>query len=176
MNRSSVVEALNRIELLSSEINRHVPVDTASLTEFRSDLAGLLNVTVCATYENCVKLVIFDYASRQHEHFRIYAENNYDRINSRIDIRDLYRYSKIFHPEINKSFKLKMDKASKYFKIRTKRDIEKSYSQLLEWRHSFAHTGSRVTTVEEVMLHHRIAKRVILLFADAFSSFPNSDL
>ena len=172
MNRSAVIDALDRIDLLSAEINANVPASNSSLLGFRSDLAGLLNVTICATYENCVKLILHEYAGRQSSLFQIYTKNQYDRINSRIDINDLHKYAKTFHPDINKDFKIRLKKTSEFFLNRTAGDIIKSYSQLLEWRHDFAHTGQRVTTVEEVTKHHRMGKRVILLFSDAFSSYP----
>lgn len=172
MNRGPIVEMLSRIEALAQEIDANVPTDQPGLIDFRADLAGLLNVTVCATYENCVKAIIHDYAGRQSQLFRVYAQNQYDRINSRIDVSDLYRYAKTFHPDIHRTFKERIASTNAYYLRRTLSDIVVSYGQLLSWRHSFAHTGIRVTTVEEVIRHHRLAKRVIIAFADAFSDFP----
>ena len=172
MNRSPIRDALSRIEALASEIDANVAADKPSLTDFRSDLAGLLAVTTCATYENCVKLVIQEYAGRHSELFRIYAENQYEKINSRIDISDLHKYCKTFHPEIGLLFKRKIENTKGYYLRRVRSDITVSYGQLLKWRHSFAHSGARVTTVEEVLSQHRLAKRVIILFSDAFAGYP----
>ncbi|MBX7534456.1 hypothetical protein K3175_02150 [Qipengyuania sp. GH1] len=174
MNRAPIVETLARIEGLANEINQHVPSDRPSLNEFRSDLAGLLTVTSCATYENCVKLILQDYAGRQSNLFRVYAENQYDKINSRIDIRDLHKYCKTFHPNISRIFKDKLEKSKRFYLERANSDITESYGQLLKWRHSFAHSGARITTVEEVLRHHQLGKRVIILFSDAFAEFPPS--
>lgn len=172
MNRQPIVDALNRVDELAREIDQHVPASSPSLAGFRSDLAGLLNVTICATYENCVKLILHEYAGRQNALFETYAKNQYEKINSRIDIGDLYKYSKTFHPQINVEFKNRIAKAKDYYLLRTNNDIVKSYSQILDWRHDFAHAGKRVTTIEEVMKYHKLGKRVILLFGDAFAAFP----
>lgn len=172
MNRAPIVEALARIEGLAEEIEQHIPSGRPSLNDFRSDLAGLLTVTSCATYENCVKMILQDYAGRQSNLFRIYAENQYEKINSRIDIGDLHKYCKTFHPAIARDFKERLDKAKRFYLDRTRLDIAESYGQLLKWRHSFAHSGARVTTVEEVLKHHKLGKRIIILFSDAFAAFP----
>lgn len=170
MNRSPIREALNRVESLATEIDGNVPADKPSLSDFRSDLAGLLNVTVCATYENCVKLVIHEYSGRQSPKFLTYTQNQYDRINSRIDINDLHKYAKTFSPEIGHRFKSRLNSLKEYYLDRVNSNILDSYVQLLKWRHDFAHTGQRVTTVEEVIKHHKLGKRVILIFSDAFAS------
>lgn len=170
MNRQPLREALNRIEDLAKEIDSNVPSNKPSLSDFRSDLAGLLNVTVCATYENCVKLIIHDYSGRQSPKFLTYTQNQYDKINSRIDLGDLHKYAKTFSPDIHRIFKSKLSSVKDYYLERTSSDIIDAYSQLLKWRHDFAHTGQRVTTVEEVLRHHKLGKRVILTFSDAFSS------
>lgn len=172
MNRQPIVEALGRIDTLANEINENVPASSPRLSGFRSDLAGLLNVTICAAYENCIKLVLHDYAARQSSLFEIYAKNQYDKINSRIDIGDLHKYARTFHPSINDIFKKKLNDCKAYYLNRTNEDIVSSYGQTLKWRHDFAHTGQRVTTVEEVIKFHKLGKRVILLFSDAFSAYP----
>lgn len=174
MNRSSVRESLSRIERLAKEIEQNVSANNPRLSEFRSDLAGLLNVTTCAAYENCVKAAIQEYAGRQSRLFQIYTENQYEKISSRIDLKDLHRYAKTFHPQIGILFKERLSRIKQYYIDRTSQDITGCYTQLLFWRHSFAHTGARVTTVEEVIKHHKLAKRVIITFSDAFSSFPAS--
>lgn len=175
MNRQPIMETLGRIDLLVLEINENVPASSPALSGFRSDLAGLLNVTICAAYENCVKLVLHNYAAKQSSLFEVYAKNKYDRINSKIDIRDLHHYAKTFHPCINNIFKEKLQNYKNYYLNRTSEDIVNSYVQILNWRHDFAHTGQRVTTVEEVIKYHKIGKRVILLFSDAFCSYSPTD-
>lgn len=169
MSRAEIIDALSRVKSLSDEIDVFAPPDQPKFTEFRADLAGLLNVMVCATYENCVKSVIFDFTSRHHALFGSYAQVRYDKINSKISLGDLYNYADTFHPKIGKHFREKFKSCKSYYLKRTSINIEESYSQILRWRHTFAHTGTRVTTVEEVITHHKVAKRTVLLFSDSFS-------
>lgn len=171
MNRQELNEILGRVGSLAKEVDTYAPESEASASGFRSDAAGLLVVLTCATYETCVKQTIYNHANRFSPHFKIYAENNYEKINSRIDIGDLNRYSKTFNPKIGEDFKSRFKKIRQLYLKKAKKDVEIHYVQLLKWRHSFAHTGARVTTVEEVLEHHRLAKRVIYAFSDSFSGF-----
>lgn len=172
MNRLDVIEELKRIDRLAAEIDKYAPAAAAKSFDFRADLAGLLTVMVCASYENCVKAIIQDYAGRGSPLFRLYTENQYNKINSKIDINDLKKYTKNFHPDIAAHFETSLRTKNDYFLKRTKVSIKSRYSQILRWRHDFAHTGIRVTTVEEVIDHHRYAQRVIITFADSFSTKP----
>ena len=169
MNRQPIIEAFARVETLATEIRTNIPAASPRLSDFRADLAGLLNVTICATYENCVKVIIHDYAARQSQLFERYTRSQYDKINSRIDLSDLHKLAKTFHNKINLKFKEDINRYKKYYLDRANEDITTSYSQILKWRHDFAHSGTRVTTVEEVLKYHQIGKRVILLFSDAFA-------
>jgi len=171
MNRAEIRDTLDRINSLAAEVESHVPAENGALADFRADLAGLLVVTACATYETCVKQIIYNYAGRHSPIFKIYAENKYNKINSRIDVGDLHAYAKTFHPNLGTLFKNNLSRTCAAYLDRTSVDIKQSYSQMLEWRHSFAHTGARVTTVEEALRHHRYAKRVIFTFADTLQNF-----
>lgn len=172
MNRSDVKAELRRIDRLVAEIDSYAPATNPKSLDFRADLAGLLTVMVCASYENCVKGIIQEYSGRGSPLFRIYTENRYEKINSKIDIPDLRNYSKTFHPEIGKDFDSNLKEVNCFFLKRTKVSIQSRYSQILKWRHDFAHTGNRVTTVEEVVDHHRYAQRVLTTFADSFATKP----
>ncbi len=174
MNRVPIREQLSRIEILAHEIDENVASTSPRLAGFRSDLAGLVTVTSCATYENCVKMVIHEYSGRQSELFEVYTKTKYNKINSKITVGDLKSYAKTFHPELGRRFSERLSKVRDYYLRRTSEDICMAYSQMLQWRHTFAHSGDRVTTVEEVIHHHKLGKRVLLSFSDAFSEFPLS--
>lgn len=171
MSRAVVREYLNRVDDLAKEVEQHVPADRPEMTDFRSDVAGLLTVLTCATYETCVKQVIYAYAGRNSPMFGIYAEKRYDRINSKIEVSDLKNYASTFHPDLGNIFKENLERFRSNFIGKTSYDIVTKYNQLLKWRHSFAHSGARVTTVEEVLKHHSAAKRVLFIFSDSFEKF-----
>lgn len=170
MNRTGIIQILTRTDSLAAEIENFVP-SNPSAGSFRADLAGLLLVNACATYETCVKEVMYAYASRHSPQFKGYTERRYQKINSKIDISDLHSCAKNFDPDINVEFKKRLKHYQDLFLIKSNVDIKARYTQILEWRHSVAHTGARVTTVEEVLKHHRASKRILFAFCEAFSKY-----
>lgn len=174
MNRQEVKENLIRVDRLAAEVNENAPPDDTRVLEFRADLAGLLVVLVCATYENCVKQTIFAYAEKQSPYFGVYAQSQYERINSKIDVPSLKKLTKTFHPDLGNQFDRKLKLLKSAILKSHNADITAHYDQILKWRHSFAHAGTRSTTIEEVLKHHHYAKRIIYLFSDCFMQFPQA--
>ena len=157
-----------RIDDLVAEMNEVVPSSTNyQSVKFRADLAGLLVVAIAATYENCVKEVLYSHTGRQHAAFESYARRKYNKINSRISINDLKSYCELLDPALKKKFQDELAMRRKALLGRTGVNIESSYGQLLEWRHEFAHTGARNTTLEEASRAHLFGKRVIYTFAES---------
>ncbi len=166
--RSDVASILGRVDLLAREINDFVPNDTRSV-QFRADLAGLLVVLMAASYESCVKETLIGYATRHHNQFGNFARNQFRKLNSRISMSDLYSYTSNFDNSVNEKFKQIINDLKNRLLNRVGRDITTAYSQILSWRHDFAHAGVRNTTVEEALMNHRLAKRVLYSFDDAFN-------
>jgi RiboL-PSP-HEPN len=168
MARLDLDDHINRVKALAGEMNQFVPIGDIRTSEFRADLAGLYVVAVAAAYEACIKEIIVNYATRHHQMFGQYALASYDKLNSRINMNDLHKYANTFDPVIGKKFKdhLKTNKDS--INRRIGKDIEKSYKQVLDWRHDFAHAGKRNTTLEEAIRTHTLGLRVIYCFERAF--------
>jgi hypothetical protein len=168
MARSDIIPILSRVDGLAEEIETFVPLDTRSI-QFRADLAGLLVVAIAATYETCVKEILTNHASNHHVNFGQFAQNHFSKLNSRIDISDLHRYATTFDVRMNNLFKQKLNTRKQKINMLIGKDMTTSYTQLLNWRHEFAHAGTRNTTVEEAIKTHRLAKWVIYIFADTFA-------
>lgn len=169
MSRADIDMHFATIDALVSEINRSVPPNgDYNSIKFRADLAGLLVVAMAATYETCVKEVLCGYAGKHHAAFGEFAVRNYNKLNSRIQIRDLKKYCEVFDPEIAKRFKDSFLRRKTSLLSRIGKNIETSYEQILTWRHDFAHAKIQNTTIEEAAETHRIGKRVIYVFDDAF--------
>lgn len=167
MQRSDLDIHLKRIDDLVAEMNDVVPPSTSYKSiKFRADLAGLLVVAIAATYENCVKEVLYSYTGRQHAAFESYARRKYNKINSRISVSDLKSYCELLDPALKRQFQEGLAVRKKAVLERTGGSIDSSYTQLLEWRHEFAHTGVRNTTLEEAARAHLFGKRVIYVFAE----------
>lgn len=168
MLRSELEPQFSRIDDLIQEMNVVVPPTTAyQNVKFRADLAGLLVVAIAATSESCVKEILFYWTGRQHSSFEGYARRKYNKINSRISVGDLKSYCDLLDPLRKAEFQKKLAERKKAILNRTGYNIETMYSQLLDWRHEFAHTGARNTTLEEAAKAHLFGKRVIYVFAEA---------
>lgn len=160
---------LNKIDDLALEISKYVPEGNIGAQAFRADLAGLLVVTIAASYEACVKETLINYASRHHVAFGNFAQNNYSKINSRIKINDLKSYARLFGANIERDFKAKVAEKRARISGRLGINIENRFEQILDWRHDFAHAWKNNTTVEEALRTHRFGKRVLYAFDEAFA-------
>lgn len=167
MPRADLDVQFNRIEQMVTEMTQFVPSSMIGATQFRADLAGLLVVSIAACYETCVKETLITHATKQHSAFGNFASNNYKKINSKISIGDLHNYASTFN--VSKRFNETLSKRKKVINDKTGINIESCYKQILSWRHDFAHAGVRNTTIEEAVRTHRIAKRVLYSFDEAFN-------
>lgn len=172
MARTDLDIHLSKIDALIKEINDIAPADSASykVVQFRSDLACLLVVAMAATYESCVKNILFDHANNHHAAFGSFASRNFEKLNSRIRISDLMKYCELYDPSIKVKFKNILSKKKSSILNRIGKNIESSYEQILDWRHDFAHAGIRNTTIEEAASTHALAKRVLYLFDKSFTN------
>jgi hypothetical protein len=159
---------MDRINVLANEMKAYVPLSTVGAEDFRADLAGLLVVTIVASYESCIKDTLISYASKQNQRFSEYVERRYSKLNSKIAINDLCRYCKDFDPNAHNSFNDRRRATKEKINSALGQDIEKAYQQLLDWRHDFAHKARRNTTIEEAFSFHRYSKHVVYTFYDAF--------
>lgn len=168
MPRADLDLHFHKVDELVVEIQSLVPSTSYRAVQFRADLAGLLVVAIAATYETCVKEVMFEYSSRHNSAFGEFTQRQYERLNSRINVRDLKRYCETFNPNVCAKFKHLLSERKRRILSRTGKNIENSYEQILAWRHDFAHARIRRTTIEEASATHLFGKRVLYTFSDAF--------
>lgn len=169
MSRADLYGHFKRIDQLVGEMQQFVPDGAPGVAEFRADLAGLLVVSIAAAYESCVKDTLVTFAGGHHAAFGNYTLKNYQKLNSRISISDLHRYAAIFDDAVGDRFKKILSRRKERIDSRIGKNIEASYSQILSWRHAFAHAGLRNTTIEEAVSTHILAKRVLYSFDEAFN-------
>jgi hypothetical protein len=161
-----------RVETLVTEMNRFAGPSTRGISEFRADLAGMLTVTMAATYESCVKTSMVSYASRHGSSFEEFVERNYEKLNSRISFNDLKKYAKTFDDRICSRFVSIVDRRRQVAVRLTGKSPISQLDQLLKWRHDFAHAGKRQTTIEEAVNTHRLSSIIICSFHKAFMEHP----
>lgn len=168
---------LEPIDDLMNDINLNVPDNESSKTKsFRSDLAGMLAIAICAIYENCIKEILIYQASLYHSTFENYIRDAYGKLNSKITFDDLNKYSKMFSEKLSDNFKKIIEekyytencRVSQLSAGRIANDIWK-YKTLLEFRHGFAHSYKKSETLETVYKYHSTSKHIILAFAEALS-------
>ena len=159
---------LLRVDRLYKEIMASVP-NEVQFFEFRADLAGLLVVSMASSYESCVKETLYCYGDHHSPAFGMYTRNLYAKLNSRIDVKDLFKYAKLCGPSVSRTFRSEFRKEKDRILRFTGHDIETVYGQVLDWRNDYAHAGLNNTTVEEAFAHHRFAKHVVDVFDKSLS-------
>ena len=162
-----------RIDSLAKEIEKHVPLSKIGTAEIRADMAGLLVVAIVAMYETCVKETMIAYAGQKSLHLQGFVERTYDKLSSKIETGDLRKYAKTFEPELNEHFGEILRRRKQMADKLTGKNVETQLTTILKWRHQYAHAGIRLTTIEDPIKTHRLAKVVILSFHDAF--FPTAN-
>lgn len=109
-----------------------------------------------------------NFASRHHEKFGTFAQNHFRKLNSRISLSDLDGYASTFDNSVHSRYGQMLKSRRERVDRKIGKNITSAYKQLLSWRHDFAHSGTRNTTVEEALAMHTLAKRVLYVFDDAF--------
>lgn len=179
MSTLDTIRQLSEIKEIILLINNYVPVGSPKNDSFRAELAGLLIVSTVAIYENCIREIIIEYAEKKHPDFARYVEREYERLDSRIKLQDLFKYaSKLGDSQLVSKFKSELMKASgRVSNDNTinidnleKSEIVKLYHQVLKARHAFAHARRKnINTIEEAYKFHCKARFIILSFSRALS-------
>ena len=154
---------------LIDNIDYLVPIKNIGGIDLRGELAGMVTVYIVANYENCIKETLLAHASNKDEAFAEFVGNQFDKLNSKIRVGDLKKIASKFSDQIRKDFDILLKGRKNKIEYFTKRDIVSCYDLILNWRHNFAHTGAKDTTLEEAWLNHRFAKYVIIAFDQAFN-------
>jgi len=158
MGRSELTKRRKKVFSLYKEIRKYVPEGVEAI-QFRSDLAGLLVISMVSSYEATVKDILLAFADRYNcEVFSNHVERQYEKINSKIDINNLGKYLRLFDLDACDRFRKKM---------RNLKDAEIAYKQILQWRHEFAHAGNNLTTLEEALSFYIKARFVLYAFYDS---------
>lgn len=93
MRRADIEGYFMALSSIEGYADRFVPITLRGTTPFRAELGGMITVSIASSYENIVKAVLIDYSSRHNAKFGWFVERNYAKLNSRIGIGDLRRYS-----------------------------------------------------------------------------------
>jgi hypothetical protein len=161
---------LSWIDGLTSDVLRHTPPTSPDNDLFRADLAGLLCVSYAAAFENCIKAIFTSFASSKHRILGNVASFHFEKINSKIHwqtIGDVHaaQFGTVYR---KKYFEL-LDDAENEFLQQNRVSLKETYSNLLKWRHAFAHEGKKLASLEEAVAALPLSKKVIFVLDSAMS-------
>jgi RiboL-PSP-HEPN len=153
---------LQKVEELAANVVRNAPAPGIATDSFRADLAGFLAVAFAAAFEESIKEIFISFAKQQHTILHKMVETKFDRINGRIKI-DVIKsdYLLPFGEEFRDAFASELNRQEKEVLRAEGQSIISCYTNIIDWRHAFAHALERRTTLEGVQASYTIAKKIV---------------
>ena len=171
MHKTIIGDLMEELDLFYAQLDALAPVSDSSKSEERKKFSIFYVVCVAATYENCIRDILYDYSDFYHKKFSFQVEKKYQRLNSKIKYNDLRSIISIFDGN-TKWFDNKCLKIGRRKSI----DLMKAYDQILDWRHSAAHANKFPTSLEEIHNIHESVKYVIYSFEEALLGYVRHQL
>jgi RiboL-PSP-HEPN len=107
-----------------------------------SRYAGFLALSSATVLELCVKDILINHSNEINASFGIFVSKSYERLNGRIKIQALKEeHLSKFGERYVKYFSRLLKKLNHLHFVSKRRSICQSYSNVITWRHSFAHEG-----------------------------------
>ncbi|WP_052045592.1 HEPN domain-containing protein [Cedecea neteri] len=166
MYKSIITNHFTEVDRLYHELDKIAPLGDVKSSALRSQFAGFYVVCLAATYENSVRDVLINYADLFHKKFAYQVEKKYEHLNSKIKFNDLNTIISHFGGN-SKWFSKKTKCISKNISI----EINKSYDQILNWRHAAAHANKCTTSLEDAFKNHSYSKYVIYAFEESLLGY-----
>lgn len=128
----------------------------------KSRYVGLLAIAGVSVYELAIKDIFYDFSDRKHAALGAAARSNFNRLNGRIKIQALKNEHTIFFGEkYKKRFEKKLKDREHTYLLSQRQNIVTSYSNLIVWRHGFAHESIIPATYDEVKNAYTHGKEVV---------------
>ncbi len=166
MHKTIINNSMKELDIFYTQLDALAPRTDLNKTEERKKFSIFYVVCVAATYENCIRDILYEYSDFYHKKFSFQVERKYQRLNSKIKNIDLKTILSTFDGNC-KWFNEKCTMIGSSFSI----DLSKAYDQLLDWRHSAAHANKYPTSLEEVYKTHCIVKYVIYSFEESLLGY-----
>lgn len=162
MHKTIISDLMEELDLFYAQLDALAPVSDPSKSDERKKFSIFYVVCVAATYENCIRDILYDYSDFYHKKFSFQVEKKYQRLNSKIKYIDLKSIISSFDGNV-RWFDEKCLKIGRRKSI----DLIKAYDQILDWRHSAAHANKFPTSLEEIHNIHSSVKHVIYSFEES---------
>lgn len=161
---------LDWVDELTSQVDSHAPPPGTPADSFRADLAGLLSTAYVAAFECCIKAIFIEFAAKKHKILGSVAGFHFEKINSAIHVDTIAgKYAYQFGTAYEKAFRQRLKQEEQAILASHKVSMTEAYTNLVKWRHAFAHEGKKLATLEEVKKALPLAKKVIHILDDAMS-------
>ncbi len=131
----------------------------------RSRYLGFVIVSAVTVYEISAKEIIFNFARKKHKVFGEFMEARFQRTNAKIQIDDLKNdFVRKFGVKYEKRFTKKLDTLESRTLLSERSSVKGAYKNLINWRHSFVHTGAapNTTNYEEIKKFYNLGKNVLI--------------
>lgn len=138
----------------------------------KAKYVGFVSVAAVTVYEQAIKEIFIDFASRKHQVLGNFTESFFSRINGRIKIKVIHdEYISRFGEKYQIRFSKNLQKASKSYLQQHLRDMKNSYTNMITWRNDFAHEGrmNSTTTYAEIVQAYTDGKEVIHCLAQTMT-------
>ncbi len=154
----------SRVDLFIKETD--ALVSGGNVSDFaKAHLAGAIAVMSSATFELCIKEILYDFSQKRDVVFGAYVRNNYAKLNGRIQTDDLKNdFLKKCGGLFKDRFQDELDRIKNQAKQSGQRDPAESYNSLVMHRHKFAHELNTQISYEDVKEIYRSGIVVIDIF------------
>lgn len=159
---------------LADDFIAHLDTSIGGIADpfIRSRYVGFVAVSAATVYELAVKEIFTSFGSKKHKVLGNFVQKYFDGLNGQIG-RDRIekKYLPFFGETYAERFHTKLEKLELTSLKTDKISIKSSYSNLLTWRHAFAHEGiiSTSATYDEVKRSYQHGCKLIHCLAETMN-------
>lgn len=159
---------------LADDFIAHLDISIGGIGDpfIRSRYVGFVAVSAATVYELAIKDIFRSFAGKKHKVLGNFAQKYFDRINGQVG-RDRIEntYLPLFGGKYVQRFRAKMESIELASLKADNVSVKASYSNLLTWRHAFAHEGEipANATYEEVKKSYQYGCRLIHCLAETMN-------
>lgn len=151
---------------LADDYIAHLDISIGGIADpfIRSRYVGFVAVSAATVYELAIKDIFMEFSGKKHRILGNFARKYFDRINGQVGRDRIEKtYLPLFGEKYLERFSSKLEKLELDTLKADKVSIKASYSNLLAWRHTFAHEGVIPVnaTYDEVKKSYKYGCRLI---------------
>lgn len=159
---------------LADDFIAHLDTSIGGIADpfIRSRYVGFVAVSAATVYELAVKDIFTAFGTKKHKVLGNFVQKYFDRINGQIGRDRIEKtYLLLFGEKYVDRFRVKLEKVELGSLKSDHISVKSSYSNLLTWRHTFAHEGTipANATYDEVKKSYQYGCKLIHCLAETLS-------